>query len=256
MKKYIDDFNVIKNERLNHEYVVLTVQHPATMPQMLPGQFVEVRVDNGPNTFLRRPISIHDVDFVNNTMKLLIQEIGDGTRLMGALKVGDKLNLMYPLGNQFSLPNKERVLLVGGGCGIAPLLFLGRVLLDNGIKPQFLLGARTAQGLISLDEFRQLGEVHITTEDGSVGTKGYVIHHPVMRTQSPEFDMIYTCGPDAMMRVVAKYAGNHQIKCEVSLENHMACGFGACLCCVANTIDGHKCTCTDGPIFDSTYLKW
>ena len=98
--------------------------------------------------------------------------------------------------------------------------------------------------------------MHITTEDGSVGTKGYVIHHPVMRTQSPEFDMIYTCGPDAMMRVVAKYAGNHQIKCEVSLENHMACGFGACLCCVANTIDGHKCTCTDGPIFDSTYLKW
>ena len=83
--------------------MVLTVQHPATMPQMLPGQFVEVRVDNGPNTFLRRPISIHDVDLVNNTMKLLIQEIGDGTRLMGALKVGDKLNLMYPLGNQFSL---------------------------------------------------------------------------------------------------------------------------------------------------------
>lgn len=256
MKKYIDDFKVIKNERLNHEYVVLTVQHPGKMPEMMPGQFAEVRVDKGENTFLRRPISIHDVDFSNNTMKLLIQEIGEGTRLMGALSEGEAINMVYPLGNQFSLPEKPRVLLVGGGCGIAPLLFMGRYLKANGIVPQFLLGARTAEGLIALNDFEQLGEVHTTTEDGSVGTKGFVIHHPVMRTETPAIDMIYTCGPDAMMRVVAKYAKNHNIKCEVSLENQMACGFGACLCCVADTVDGHKCTCTEGPVFDSTYLKW
>ena len=127
---------------------------------------------------------------------------------------------------------------------------------EHGITPQFLLGARKAEGLIALEEFNKLGEVHTTTEDGSHGTKGFVIHHPVMRTDSPEIDMIYTCGPDAMMRVVAKYARNHNIKCEVSLENHMACGIGACLCCVTDTIDGHKCTCTEGPVFDSSYLKW
>ena len=256
MKKYIDDFTVIKNERLNYEYVILTLKHPKQMPDMMPGQFVEVRVDNGPNTFLRRPISIHDVDKEANTMKLLVQEIGEGTRLMGQLKEGDNCNLVYPLGNSFSLPEKERVLLVGGGCGIAPLLFMGRYLKANGIQPQFLLGARSAEGLIALDAFKAIGEVHTTTEDGSVGTKGFVIHHPVMKTQTPEIDQIYTCGPEAMMKVVAKYANNHSIKCEVSLENHMACGFGACLCCVADTIDGHKCTCTDGPVFDSTYLKW
>ncbi len=256
MKKYIDDFTVIKNERLNYEYVILTLKHPDKMPDMLPGQFVEVRVDNGSNTFLRRPISIHDVDMEDNTMKLLIQEIGEGTQLMGQLAVGDKCNLVYPLGNSFALPNKNRVLLVGGGCGIAPLLFMGRYLKANGIKPQFLLGARSAEGLIALNAFKELGEVFTTTEDGSVGTKGFVIHHPVMKTQTPEIDQIYTCGPEAMMKVVAKYARNHDIKCQVSLENHMACGFGACLCCVADTLDGNKCTCTDGPVFDSTYLKW
>ncbi|MCT4645341.1 MAG: dihydroorotate dehydrogenase electron transfer subunit [Carboxylicivirga sp.] len=256
MKKYIDDFKVIKNERLNNEYVILTLKHPAELPEMLPGQFVEVRVDNGPNTFLRRPISIHDADPDNNTMKLLVQEIGEGTRLMGQLKEGDICNLVYPLGNSFSLPDKPRVLLVGGGCGIAPLLLMGRHLKANGIEPRFLLGARSAEGLIALEDFRSVGEVFTTTEDGSEGTKGYVIHHPIMRNHEPEIDMIYTCGPEAMMKVVAKYAKNHGIKCEVSLENHMACGFGACLCCVADTLDGHKCTCTDGPVFDSTYLKW
>jgi len=256
MKKYIDDFTVLSNERLNHEYVVLNLKHPSQLPDMLPGQFVEVKVENGPNTFLRRPISIHDIDKDQNTMKLLVQEIGEGTRLMGELKEGDKLNLVYPLGNSFSLPEKKRVLLVGGGCGIAPLLFMGRYLKANGVKPQFLLGARTKEGIIALEEFKKLGEVHITTEDGSLGTKGFVIHHPVVKTQTPEIDMIYTCGPEVMMKVVAKYAGNHGIKCEVSLENSMACGFGACLVCVTDTIDGNKCTCTDGPVFDSTYLKW
>ncbi len=256
MKKYIDDFTVLSNDRLNHEYVVLTLKHPSQLPDMLPGQFVEVKVENGANTFLRRPISIHDIDKDENTMKLLVQEIGEGTRLMGQLKAGEKLNLVYPLGNSFSLPKKSRVLLVGGGCGIAPLLFMGRHLKANGINPQFLLGARTQEGIIALDEFKKLGEVHITTEDGSLGTKGFVIHHPVVKTQAPEIDMIYTCGPEVMMKVVAKYARNHDITCEVSLENHMACGFGACLVCVADTIDGNKCTCTDGPVFDSTYLKW
>ncbi|WP_430811137.1 MULTISPECIES: dihydroorotate dehydrogenase electron transfer subunit [unclassified Carboxylicivirga] len=256
MKKYIDDFKVVHNERLNHEYVILTLQHPGRLPAMLPGQFVEVRVDNAPHTFLRRPISIHDVDEKTNTMKLLVQEVGEGTRRMGQLQAGDTCNLVYPLGNSFSLPKGKRVLLVGGGCGIAPLLLLGRYLKEQGIAPRFLLGARSKDGLIAMEAFRSLGEVFTTTEDGSEGTKGFVIHHPVMRTDTPEIDQIYTCGPEPMMKVLAKYAAKHGIACQVSLENQMACGFGACLCCVADTRDGHKCTCTDGPVFDSTYLKW
>ena len=256
MKKYIDDFIVTENRRINDEYVILSLQHDRELPEILPGQFAEVRVDNAPNTFLRRPISIHDVDYETNRIKLLVQEVGEGTRKMGSLKKGDKLNLVYPLGNSFSDPVSKDVLLVGGGCGVAPLLYLGRRLKEKGITPRFLLGARDSSGLIALDEYEKVGEVNVTTEDGSMGTKGFVIHHPLMRTVSPVYGHIYTCGPEPMMKVVAKYAEKHGITCEVSLENRMACGIGACLCCVADTKDGHVCTCTDGPVFNSTYLKW
>lgn len=257
MKKYIDDFTVIKNERLNDNFVILTLKHPGILPDVAPGQFVEVRVDHAPHTFLRRPISIHDIDRKENTMKLLVMIVGEGTQTMGELKEGETLNLVYPLGNGFSLPKeKKRVLLVGGGCGVAPLLYLGRCLKESGIEPQFLLGARKKEGLIALDEFKKVGTVHITTEDGSKGTKGFVIHHPVMATEKPEIDMICTCGPEVMMKVVAKYAKAHGIQCEVSLENTMACGVGACLCCVVDTVKGHICTCTEGPVFDAEVLKW
>ena len=256
MKKYIDDFIVAENRRINHEYVILTLRLDRELPVIEPGQFAEVRVDNAPNTFLRRPISIHDVDREKNLIKLLVQEIGEGTRKMGSLQKGDKLNLVYPLGNRFSDPDTREVLLVGGGCGVAPLLYLGRRLKDMGVNPRFLLGAKDSDGLIALDEYEKVGEVNVTTEDGSMGTKGFVVHHPLMRTDKPVYDHIYTCGPEPMMKVVAKYAEKHGIKCEVSLENRMACGIGACLCCVTDTKDGHVCTCTDGPVFNSTYLKW
>lgn len=256
MKKYIDDFTVIKNQTLNDNTVILTLKHPGQLPEVAPGQFVEVKVENAPNTFLRRPISIHDVNTKDNTMKLLVMTIGEGTVTMGKLQKGDTLNMVYPLGNGFSLTDQKNVLLVGGGCGTAPLLYMGRVLKEKGITPHFLLGARTQDGLLALDEFEKVGVVHTTTEDGSKGTKGFVVHHPIMATDAPEIDMIYTCGPEVMMKAVAKYAKTHGIKCEVSLENTMACGVGACLCCVVDTVKGHICTCTEGPIFDVEVLKW
>ena len=255
-KKYNDDFTIAANERLTPDFVLLTLQHPGTLPRMYPGQFAEVRVDGSPSTFLRRPLSIHDVDYSRNLIKLLIQEVGDGTKKLAGMQRGETLNLIYPLGTSYSLPDSDRVLLVGGGCGVAPLLFLGRYLRDNGIKPQFLLGAGTADNLVSLEACRELGTVMVTTEDGSAGTKGYVIHHPIMKTFSPEFDWLYTCGPEPMMRVLAKYARERDIHCEVSLENMMACGIGACLCCVTPTVDGNKCTCIDGPVFNAKELKW
>lgn len=254
--KYIDDFRVIDNARQTDDFVVLTLESEKDLPTMIPGQFVEVRVDSSPKAYLRRPLSIHDVDYAKRQVKLLIQEVGDGTRKLCGLPLGSMINMVYPLGKGYDLPNTDKVLLVGGGCGVAPLLFLGRYLTQHGIKPKFLIGARSAASLVRLDAYRELGEVFITTEDGSQGQKGFVIHHPIMRTGQPDFEWIYTCGPDAMMKVLAKYANNHSITCQVSLENHMACGFGVCLCCVTPTMDGHKCTCVDGPVFDSKYLQW
>jgi dihydroorotate dehydrogenase electron transfer subunit len=255
-KKYIDDFTIISNKRHTREFVVLTIKHPGVLPEMFPGQFAEARVDGSIDTYLRRPLSIHDVNYTSNTIKLLVQEVGSGTSTLSQLKVGDNLNLIYPLGNHYTLPESDKVLLVGGGCGVAPLLFLGRYMKDNGITPRFLIGGRTSDDLVELEAYETLGEVLITTEDGSRGTKGFVIHHPLMKTFEPDFDHIYTCGPAAMMKVLAKYAAERDIKCQVSLENTMACGIGACLCCITPTQEGHKCVCTDGPVFDSKYLKW
>ncbi|MFW5753956.1 MAG: dihydroorotate dehydrogenase electron transfer subunit [Marinilabiliaceae bacterium] len=255
-KKYNNDFIIESNQRLTRDFVLLTLQHPGTLPRMYPGQFAEVRVDGSPSTFLRRPLSIHDVDYANNHLKLLIQEVGDGTKKLAGMRKGETLNLIYPLGTSFSLPDSDQVLLIGGGCGVAPLLFLGRYLSENGVKPRFLLGAATGEDLVGLEACRELGPVMITTEDGSAGTKGFVIHHPIMKTFSPDFDWIYTCGPEPMMKVLAKYARERKIHCEVSLENMMACGIGACLCCVTPTVDGNKCTCVDGPVFNAKELKW
>jgi len=255
MKKRQEKFRVISNQRQNHEYVVLTLQSSQTIPYIQPGQFAEVIAPHN-DAYLRRPFSIHDVDYENNQIKLLIQEIGKGTRALAAIEEGQEVDMLYPLGKGYKLPPNEKVLLIGGGCGVAPLLHLGRYLKENNITPVFLIGTRSSDYLIRLDEYHKLGEVYITTEDGSEGHKGYVTDHPVMQDSNPQFSQIYTCGPDIMMRAVASYANKHNIPCQVSLENHMACGIGACLCCVTTTIEGHKCTCTDGPVFDSKYLQW
>jgi dihydroorotate dehydrogenase electron transfer subunit len=186
-----------------------------------------------------------------------VQKVGDGTRKLAEYTVGETINVMYPLGNSFlePLPLVEKeILLVGGGVGVAPLLLLGAELQAKKFNPTFLLGARSANDLLELDIFARYGEVLTTTEDGSAGEKGYVTQHSVL--QKMRFDKIYTCGPTPMMKAVARYAKEHNINCEVSLENTMACGIGACLCCVEDTQEGHKCVCTDGPVFNIKDLKW
>ena len=255
MAKRIEDLKVIGNKRLNNDFFILELSGDTKIPDFKPGQFAQVRVDGSPETFLRRPISIHDVDYEKNTFKLLIQIAGKGTKTLSGLENGDILNLVYPLGNSFSLPLKnEQVLLVGGGCGIAPLLFLGRYLKSNGCVPDILLGFRNSARIIEFEEYFELGNVLVTTEDGSMGEKGYVTSHSVFSTR--QYNRIYCCGPDTMMKAVATYCKNTNIICEVSLENLMACGIGACLCCIVDTVNGNLCTCIDGPVFNVKDLKW
>ncbi len=256
MRKYILDLTVTENIHVNDRYVLLKLTAPAVLPEMQPGQFAELRVDHSPSTFLRRPISINYVDREANEVWFLIQQVGEGTRQLAALQKGDTLNTVLPLGHGFSLPDKPEgnYLLVGGGVGTAPMLFLGATLKRQGFRPTFLLGARSESDLMQLDEFARLGTVHLTTEDGSKGEKGYVTQHSVL--QHTTFDFIYTCGPKPMMQAVARYAAAHHTECEVSLENSMACGLGACLCCVENTTEGHLCVCKEGPVFNIKKLLW
>lgn len=256
MKKYVLDLTVSAVERINEKYVLIRLADDKPLPDMLPGQFVEVRVDNSPTTFLRRPISISFVDRSRNELWLLVAAIGDGTRAMASLAVGSRLNCLLPLGNGFTMPSStsERVLLVGGGVGVAPLLYMGAEMRRCGCEPTFLLGARRSADLLLLDHFRRYGRVFVTTEDGSAGERGFVTNHSVL--QSGHFDRIQTCGPKPMMVAVARYAAAAGIDCEASLENMMACGVGACLCCVEKTTEGNLCVCKEGPVFNINKLLW
>lgn len=256
MKKYVLDLTVSAVERINEKYVLIRLADDKPLPDMLPGQFVEVRVDNSPTTFLRRPISISFVDRSRNELWLLVAAIGDGTRAMASLAVGSRLNCLLPLGNGFTMPSSasERVLLVGGGVGVAPLLYMGAEMRRCGCEPTFLLGARRSADLLLLDHFRRYGRVFVTTEDGSAGERGFVTNHSVL--QSGHFDRILTCGPKPMMVAVARYAAAAGIDCEASLENMMACGVGACLCCVEKTTEGNLCVCKEGPVFNINKLLW
>lgn len=254
MKKYVIDLKVKAVRQVHERYVLLRLTDEQPLPPMLPGQFVEVRVDGSPSTFLRRPISIHFVDRAQNELWLLVATVGDGTRCLAQLREGDLLNCLLPLGNGFTLPSSSRVLLVGGGVGVAPLLYQGAVLREHGLEPTFLLGARTAHDLLMLDEFRRYGRVFITTEDGSEGERGFVTQHSLLASE--RFDLIQTCGPTPMMKAVARYAHEHAVDCEASLENLMACGLGACLCCVEKTTEGNLCVCKEGPVFNINRLLW
>lgn len=256
MKKFCIDLKVVQVERVNARFVLIVLTHPKPLPEMLPGQFVEVRVDGSPSTFLRRPISIHNIDNVRNELHLLVATVGEGTRHLAQLTPGALLNCVLPLGHPFTLPTHagERFLLVGGGVGTAPLLFLGSKIAEQGAEPTFLIGARTAGDLLPLEPFERLGRVFVTTEDGTAGERGFVTQHSLL--QQERFDRICTCGPTPMMKAVARYAATADTECEASLENLMACGVGACLCCVEKTTRGNLCVCTDGPVFNTKELLW
>ncbi len=256
MKKQIIDLTVRQTVHVHERYVLLKLTHEEPLPEMLPGQFVEVRVDDVPSTFLRRPISIHFVDKEKNELWLLVAAVGDGTWRLARLQPGDTLNCVLPLGNGFTMPQSadERLLLVGGGVGVAPLLYMGAEMQQQGCEPTFLLGARSQKDLLMLDEFRKYGRVLVTTEDGSEGERGFVTNHSILAKE--QFTRIATCGPKPMMLAVARMADKLGIACEASLENMMACGVGACLCCVEKTTEGNLCVCKEGPVFDTKRLLW
>lgn len=252
MSKTVAQLLVRERTMLTPHHALITL-FSNTMPVCSAGQFLNVLVPDSPRTFLRRPISIHDYA-PDGTLRLLVHDVGDGTHRLCRLQPDDTLDCLLPLGRSFSMPaTPGDVLLVGGGVGVAPLLFLGKELARSGCAVTFILGGKTEADILRREAFEQVGRVGLTTEDGSAGTRGFVTHHPAM---CQPYDRIYTCGPKPMMQAVAKVAHQTGTPCEASLENMMACGLGACLCCVEKTTSGNRCACTDGPVFDTKELLW
>lgn len=256
-KKFVVDFKVVENETLNSTNFLIKVKSEEQLPQIKPGQFVNIEIKEASEVFLRRPFSIFEVDYKENTLSMIIKILGKGSKKLTEIKVGSSISIVYPLGKSFTYPEKrDKVLLIGGGSGVAPMLFLAK---ESGLPIEnvdILLGARTKEDHIDVSKYSKYAGLHYVSEDGSLGEKGFVTQHSVFTTNLQAYDKIYACGPDGMMRAIAKEAKAANVFCEVSLENLMACGFGVCLCCIEPTNKGNQCVCTDGPVFNIKDLKW
>ena len=256
-KKFVTEFTVVENRALNATNFLLKVKAPSSLPQIKPGQFVNVEIPNSNEVFLRRPFSVFEIDYAENSLSMIVKILGRGSKTLTQINTGEKISIVYPLGKNFTYPEiSDRILLVGGGSGVAPMLFLAR---ESGLPAanvDLILGARTAEDHVNVDEYRKFANFHYTSEDGSLGEKGFVTQHSVFTKNLKAYNKIYACGPDGMMRAVAREAKAAGVFCEVSLENLMACGFGVCLCCIEPTTKGNLCVCTDGPVFNINELKW
>ena len=250
MKKLVVVGKILANEAINANVKRMVIEAPQIAEAAQPGQFVHVKKPDSVN-FLRRPFSIADADRENGTITLIYRIVGKGTAEYAAMKVGEAFSILGPIGNGFALKD-GRPLLIGGGVGIAPLIYLSRQLKDK--KPILLIGGKNKDEVFwekYLQEFAD--KIYITTDDGSVGFKGFTVQLLPQILAENNIEHIYTCGLNIMMEGVAKLAHKHDIDCQVSLEKRMACGIGVCLGC---TFEGkltgkRRKVCTEGPVFAS-----
>jgi len=250
------------------EYHSLTVVAPEIADRARPGQFLHVSLGADKNCILRRPFSIHEVGKRGSwaaTLEFVFDVVGKGTRSLAQVRPHDSLDIVGPLGRGFPLP-KEAVscLLVGGGYGVAPLLFLAEELRGRGCRTDFLVGAaRAGRILKGIDAKRMASSITFVTEDGSQGEKGLACEYLEDAMSRGHTDVVYACGPMGMLAAVARICARAGVRCQVAVESLMACGVGVCGSCVIPVKDsgkdggrGHARACVDGPVFPAETIRW
>lgn len=246
-----DKFRIISNKRMDtaNELWDMFVDAPDVAALCRPGQIAHIYC--GAPTTLRRPISV--CDCVAGALRFCYEVRGEGTRLMSEMKAGDYIDIMAPTGNGFTVPaENERIILAGGGIGIFPLLSLARY-----GNASALLGFRSAPHVCLSGDFADYGaDVRIISDDGSTGRRGFVTDLLIEALDTTGADRVYICGPRVMMRRCAEICTARGVACEVSMEERMACGVGACLGCVCDTTEGRRRVCVDGPVFDGGKILW
>jgi len=244
----LEEAVVAANELIAAGVYRLVIHAPRMAAAAQPGQFVHLKVNNLTAPLLRRPISIADTDQSAGTLDLIYRIVGGGTAFLSGVPVGEHLDCLGPLGKGFAL-ECERPLLVGGGMGLAPLVYLAKALCPRPIT--VLMGGRTKDELFWEDVFAPVcDQLRLTTDDGTAGTRGYTVDVLPELIKTGNFDQIYTCGPRPMMEQAARIAKQYNIACQVSLEEYMACGLGGCLACSCAGTDGkRRKVCTEGPVF-------
>lgn len=245
--------NVQSQTKLASDIYSLILEVPEIAKEAKAGQFVSVYSKDG-SRLLPRPISLCEVDKTNGTIRLVYRTVGKGTNEFSKLLSGDTVEVMGPLGNGFTLKDKKAIL-IGGGIGIPPMLQLAKEL---DCEKSIVLGFRDETFL--LDDLEQYGKVYIASEDGQTGVKGNVLD--AIKEYGIEGAVIYACGPTPMLRALKEYAISNDIEAQLSLEEKMACGIGACLACVCKSkeVDHHtnvnnKRICKDGPVFDAREVE-
>lgn len=244
---------VVNQVKIAEDIFELTVRANLASDISSPGRFVHIRVTNGFDPLLRRPISISSFDKENGLFTMIYRVDGKGTALLSEIRNGEEIDILGPLGNGFPVEETaigETALLVGGGIGVPPLYELSKQLKAKGVKVVHILGFQTANAMFYEKKFLENGETYIATVDGTYGTKGFVTD--VIEGLELDFHTLYACGPRPMLKALEeRYPGK---KVFLSLEERMGCGIGACFACVckdANDPSGvsYKKVCSDGPVF-------
>lgn len=248
MRGFVEDGLILENIKIGVDVWKMVIKAPKQASTAKVGMFCNVKVNNTTAPFLRRPISYAGFDAEKGTVDLLYRVVGEGTKLMTNLKAGEFINILGPLGTSFKPSNN--MLLVGGGVGIAPMLCMASKL-EEGQKATVLLGFKDKTENFWAELFKDYPvKVHITTDDGSLGTKGYPTAVMADICAEEKIETIHTCGPTPMMKSVAAIAQALNVKCEVSLEEHMGCGTGGCFGCGCHGKGGKRYkVCTHGPVF-------
>ena len=247
---------VISQECIAKDIYSMWISTKAIAREAKPGQFVSVYTKDA-SRLLPRPISLCEIDREKDALRIVYRIAGDGTREFSRLRAGDTIDILGPLGNGFPLEEAKgkRVMLMGGGIGIPPMLETAKA-----IQGEKIIVSGYRDELFLTEELNAAGQLYRATEDGSAGTKGNVLD--AVKANRLEADLIFACGPTPMLRAIKAYALDKGIPCWVSMEEKMACGIGACLACVCKSteVDGHsqvhnKRICKDGPVFLSTEVE-
>jgi dihydroorotate dehydrogenase electron transfer subunit len=260
MSQYQENATIIRFEQLNATNIRLTLQTEDIAAAAHPGQFVMIRAGRSKDPLLRRPFSIHQTSSTGR-IQILFKVVGRGTALLGHCKVGEKLSVFGPLGHGFNIDQNKAACIIGGGLGIAPMLFLAKRICRVKKENQnviIVLGGKTREDIEPLlNDFHYLDlGVLVATDDGSFGFHGMATD--VFKTLDlPKNSTVYCCGPEPMMKEVFRLCQEKKFECQVSIESFMACGMGACLGCnVEARKGGYVHVCSDGPVFNGEDLAW
>lgn len=250
---------LIKKEEVIKDIYKFSVKAPEIVEVSKPGNFIEIRVTEGIDPFLRRPISIYNLDKENGILEFIFQVKGKGTEILAKKEEGNDIDIIGPLGHgTFKYEKYKNIAIIGGGIGIFPLYELSKEAKLNNVKVSCYLGFRNKELVMLEDDFKKVVDsLVITTDDGTYKNKGFAIDYLKQDMEKSKYDCIYACGPLPMLKAIQKYANENNIDCQISLEEKMACGLGVCLGCAVKTAKSPKeapeywHVCKGGPVFNS-----